>query len=97
MDDVTYYSKATDEEKVAFRKWMRSMLHLGPVTIWFKKSDGTEREMNCTLQDGVAIPHEKKTDKVKVINEEVCPVWDIDKGAWRSFKFESITKVNIDI
>ena len=92
-----YYVNASDLEKTAFRKWLSSMLHMGPVAVTFKKKDGTERLMSCTLQEGVAIPHEKTTDRVKEKNDETCPVWDIDKGAWRSFRYDSITKVELDI
>jgi len=94
---MTYYSQATPEEQHAFRIWIKSMLHQGPMTVMFRKTDGTERDMHCTLEEGVAIPHEKTTDRVKPVNDEVCPVWDIDKGAWRSFRYESVIKINIDI
>lgn len=93
----TYYSKASESEQAIFRTWINDMLRMGPVTVFFIKSDGTEREMKCTLEEGVAIPHEKKTDRVKEKNEDVCPVWDLDKGAWRSFRYDAVTKVNIDI
>jgi hypothetical protein len=92
-----YYVTASDMEKVAFKKWLKSMLAMGPVTVSFKKKDGTERKMNCTLQEGVVVPHEKTTDRVKEINDEVCAVWDIDKGAWRSFRYDSIVTINLDI
>lgn len=95
--NVTYYSKASDTERAEMRKWMSSMLRMGPVKVTFQKKDGSLREMNCTLQDGVVVPHEKTTERVKQENPEVCAVWDIDKGAWRSFRYDSITQIDIDI
>ncbi len=97
QNTANYYVKASDIEKVAFKKWMKSMLAMGPMFVTFKKKDGTERVMTCTLQEGVVVPHEKTTDRVKEINDEVCAVWDIDKGAWRSFRYDSITNIRIDI
>ena len=94
---ANYYVKASDIEKTAFKKWLKSMLAMGPVGVTFKKKDGTERAMNCTLQEGVVVPHEKTTDRVKETNEEVCAVWDIDKGAWRSFRYDSIVNIRLDI
>ena len=29
----------------------------------------------------------------KKINEEVLPVWDVDIGAWRSFRIDSIKDI----
>lgn len=95
--NATYYSKASDTERAEMRKWMSSMLRMGSVKVTFQKKDGSLREMNCTLQDGVVVPHEKTTERVKQENQEVCAVWDIDKGAWRSFRYDSITQIDIDI
>jgi len=93
---VTYFNQATQEEQHAFRLWLKSMLRMGPAHITFIKVDGEERVINCTLEESVAIPHEKTTDRVKKQSDEVCPVWDIDKGAWRSFRYDSITKVQFE-
>ena len=69
---------------------LNKLLKNNVVVVRFTKSDGTERVMNCTLRADMVVPHEKTTDRVKPINEEVCPVWDIDKGAWRSFRYDSV-------
>ena len=60
----------------------------------FKKTNGEERDMQCTLQDD-AIPAATKTDplsqkKVRSINEEVIPVWDVNAQGWRSFRVDSV-------
>lgn len=78
------------------RSWLISHLRMGPVEVTFKKKDGTERIMNCSLQEGVVIPHEKKTDREKEPNLDVLPVWDLDKKEWRSFRLDSITQVKFD-
>lgn len=79
------------------RDWLKSHLRLGPVIITFVKKDGTERVMNCTLQEGVVVPHEKTTERVKVENNEILAVWDIDKKAWRSFRLDSVKRVEFTI
>lgn len=79
------------------REWLKSMLRMGPVDVTFTKSDGTQRVMKCTLQEGVVVPHEKTTDRVKETNDNVLPVWDLEKNAWRSFRLDSITQVNFTI
>lgn len=62
----------------------------GRANITFTKKDGTERVINCTLDRTIAIPHERKTDRVKVIRDEILPVWDIDLAAWRSITIDNI-------
>jgi hypothetical protein len=79
------------------RKWLKDHLKMGPMKVTFVKKDGTEREMNCTLKEGVVVPHEKTTDRVKEENAEVLAVWDIDKNAWRSFRVDSIKSVEFNL
>lgn len=79
------------------RDWLKSHLRMGPVKVTFQKKDGTERVMNCSLQEGVVVPHEKTTDRVKAENDETLAVWDLDKGAWRSFRLDSIIKIEFNI
>lgn len=71
-----------------------NMLHSGIVNIKFTKTDGSERDMKCTLMDAFIKPHEKKTDREKKLNENIISVWDVDKEGWRSFRFDSIISIN---
>lgn len=79
------------------RDWLKSHLRMGPLKVTFVKKDGSERLMNCTLQEGVVVPHEKTTERVKEENNEVLAVWDLDKNAWRSFRLDSIKTVEFTI
>jgi hypothetical protein len=45
----TQYQQSTDVERTVMRDWVRSMLQAGIVTVEFTKSDGSVREMQCTL------------------------------------------------
>lgn len=96
-DVNAYYATASDEERTKFRDWLKGMLRVGPMRVTFKKKDGSLREMNCTLEENVVVPHEKTTDRVKEVNDDVCPVWDIDKAAWRSFRYDAVTLIKIEI
>jgi hypothetical protein len=79
------------------REWLMGLLRDGAVNVTFTKRDGSTRVMKCTLQEGVAIPHEKTTDRVKQTNEDIVPVWDIEANAWRSFRLDSITEITFTI
>ncbi len=93
----TYYSEATETEQLAFRKWIKDMLHIGPMSVTFIKTDGTERTMVCTLQQGAFEAPAKKTERTKSPSDEQCSVWDTEKQAWRSFRYDSITKISFDL
>ena len=91
------YKSWSEDEKEVFRKWLISHLKYGPVTVYFTKKDGTERKMNCTLKEENIVQYEKKTERVKTLNEETCPVFDLEKNEWRSFRYDTITKVEFTI
>jgi hypothetical protein len=63
--------------------------------VTFKKIDGTERAMNCTLQENLLPKVEPQTEdkKPKKVNESILCVWDLDKNSWRSFRIDSIIKI----
>lgn len=75
---------------VMSKETLREKLGSSVCKIKFTKQDGTIREMLCTLKSDIVVPHEKKTDRVKVVSEDVLAVWDCEKNAWRSFRYDSI-------
>ena len=70
------------------------MLNSGIVNVKFTKTDGSERDMKCTLMEAMVKPHERKTDREKKLNDNIISVWDVDKEAWRSFRYDSIISIN---
>ena len=95
--EARLYKGWSEDEKEVFRKWLISHLKFGPVTIYFTKKDGTVRKMDCTLKEENIVQYEKKTERVKTLNEETCPVFDLEKNEWRSFRYDAITKVEFTI
>ena len=79
------------------RKWLMDHLKISTIRVRFIKTDGTERTMNCTLDERVVPALEKKTDKVKALNEDVLPVYDVDAKGWRSFRLDSILTISFDL
>tara|TARA_B110000503_G_scaffold5922_1_gene8145 strand:+ start:1990 stop:2403 length:414 start_codon:yes stop_codon:yes gene_type:complete len=45
----TQYQEGTDGERTVIRDWIRSLLQSSVVSVEFVKSDGSVREMKCTL------------------------------------------------
>ena len=60
--------------------------------ITFTKVNGDERIMDCTLQEHM-IPETNESNRKQ--NEEVLPVFDINKGEWRSFRLDSVTNIEV--
>jgi hypothetical protein len=52
--------------------------------------------MKCTLNEEFLpkIEAQEKTTS-RAVNPEVCPVWDMENQAWRSFRWDSITGIKI--
>ena len=90
------------EKKLTFstkkeKDWLRTLLHEREVGITFIKKDGSERLMWCTLSES-KIPSEfapKGSEKTK--SDEVLPVFDIENDGWRSFRWDSIKKIEFSL
>ena len=72
------------------RETLIKNLQQNAMRITFTKVNGDERIMDCTLQEHM-IPETSESNRKQ--NEEVLPVFDINKAEWRSFRVDSVTKV----
>ena len=100
----TYYQEADEDGKNTMRSWIREALQTTTITVEFTKADGTLREMNCTLQpdklptavgpiDGII----KEGKQRKEPDAESLRVFDIDKQEWRSFRFDRLKKIGLEL
>ena len=91
----------SEQEIKLFKKWLKSHLAYGPVTVVFTKKDGTDREMNCTtnsdLVPAVEVKESTEPKREKKTNDEVMPVYDLDAKGWRSFRWDSIKQVRFTL
>ena len=79
------------------REWIRGVLRMHETTITFTKKDGTERKMLCTLMED-KIPSEKTPKNTgKTQSEESIAVFDLEKGDWRSFRFDSVKRIEFSL
>ena len=95
----------TDKEFDDFKKWTLGLLHdesiKSGVRVTFTKKDGTERNMSCTLVEG-RIPADKlpkggSESQDSSIAGSAVRVFDLDKGEWRSFRWDSIKEVKVNL
>lgn len=72
------------------KQTLRDLLTENVAQVTFLKVDGTERQIKCTLMPSL-LPSQKETStNKKKENEEVLPVWDLNKNAFRSFRVKSV-------
>lgn len=70
-------------------EYLKQALQKGAVNVTFVKKDGTERKMECTLKQDL-LPQEEIKEQTREPNPNVLKVWDLEKSAWRSFRYDSI-------
>ena len=92
----------TDKEFEEFKTWTLGVLHDENITdlcVTFTKKDGTNRDMRCTLCEG-RIPADKQPKTEGTGSKDsgsAVRVFDTEKSEWRSFRWDSVTKVSFDL
>lgn len=76
------------------KEGIRNLLRNAVITITFTKSDGTVREMKCTLAKEF-LPAQVVKESEHKHSPDSCPVWDMEAQAWRSFRWDSLSKISL--
>ena len=92
-----YYAQAKPAEQKKFREFLKGVLKNETATLTFQKKDGTMRVMKCSLREEHMPSYEKKTERVRATNDETLSVVDLEKNEWRSFRYDSIRKIEFSI
>jgi len=93
-----------DKEFEEFKTWTLGVLHddnIKDLCVTFTKKDGTTRDMQCTLVEG-RIPADKKPTQESATTSSqtsgsAVRVFDTEKNEWRSFRWDSVTKVGFTL
>ena len=86
-------------ENIEERQWLVRLLQTGVVKVTFVKKDGSTREMNCTLREDLLRDIAIKKDHIHRFknNQEILIVFDVDIKQWRSFLWDSIVSIHVDL
>lgn len=88
-----------DEKGENMKEVIENNLKAGnTVTVTFTKKDGTQRVLRGTTNPKY-IPSAPVTENAKraiASNPDVAKVFDLDINEWRSFRYDSVTKVEIE-
>jgi hypothetical protein len=81
------------------REELMELLQKEVAVVTFKKLNGDERKMPCTLIPDF-LPPAKKDDaitqkKVREVSDKVCAVWAVESKGFRSFRYDRVTKVEV--
>lgn len=79
---------------------LKEIIQNNVVTVFFTKVDGTEREMKCTLMTEY-LPDQYRNNNSQLLQESLgrlenvntLSVWDLDANSWRSFRCDSVTRI----
>lgn len=100
----TLYQEGSDTDRHMIRDWVRSLLQTTQATVTFVKSDGTVRDMRCTLNwNSVPVEHQPKPVVLtesklrRAPSEDSLRVFDLDIGAWRSFRFDRLQRITATV
>jgi hypothetical protein len=90
-----------EKEFEEFKTWTLGVLRdeiSKDVCVTFTKKDGTTRDMFCTLVES-RIPTDKqpKTETTSKDSGSALRVFDTEKQEWRSFRWDSVTKVGFKL
>ena len=92
----TWYKTADAKEQKLFREWLHSLLKTETVDLTFVKKDDTIREMKCTLMES-KLPSGYVIDPDVEIHENYIHIFDLEKQAWRSCRFDSIRSIKFTL
>jgi len=91
-----------EKEFEQFKEWTYGLLrdaNAKDLCITFTKKDGTERKMFCTLSEG-RIPTDKMPKEESTSSQtsgSAVRVFDTEKQEWRSFRWDSVIKVECSL
>jgi len=91
------YTEMNPKDQKKFREWIKSILKRETVKLTFTKKDGTIRVMKASLREEDIPSFEKKTERVRAVNDEVLSVVDLENKEWRSFRFDSLKKIEFTL
>jgi len=84
--------------EIEIKEQLKKELINGAIEVIFKKANNEERVMLCTLNIDLIPPADQPKDDTEASpeapkraqNENVQVVYDLDKDAWRSFRWDRL-------
>lgn len=85
-----------DEESFSANNFLKEKLRENVVQVQFVKRDESVRKMRCTLRGDMLPEQDTSKTSQKKRNDESLAVWDLEKEAWRSFRYDSVIGFTVE-
>ena len=82
------------EDATAYKEQIRAALAQGEVAVTFTKADGAQRVLRGTT-DLSYVPASQHPKGPGRQNADVQPVFDLDVGEWRSFRWDRVSDYKV--
>lgn len=86
VEEKDFHPRRNDDE---WRRQVEEILKTGNAKFHFQKTDGSLRDMFCTLQSSV-LPDTYNSEMKSNARPGILVVWDIENDGWRSIRYESV-------
>lgn len=75
----------------------KEMLKENVAKVTFTKVDGSERVIRGTLKPEL-LPQKdsNKSSSSRKSNDNICPIFDLDKNDWRCFRVDSVKSFEVE-
>ncbi len=80
-----------------WRDQVRNLLSASEATVVFEKLNGEMRTMRCTLIPEFLPETFDQVGEGKEKNKDAVAVFDLDKQAWRSFRFDKLIDLSFKL
>lgn len=81
--------------QIPLKETLAQSLRTQNLRVVFKKTNGDIRVMRCTTNPE-SVPETSQSGSSRKKNDDVFTVYDIEKSAWRSFRYSSLQSVEPD-
>lgn len=79
----------------ALKTDLTEALNSGKATVTFTKKDGSKRVMTCTTSTSLIPVSGTPGTSTRAKNPDAVPVYDLDLGEWRSFRWDSVISAEV--
>jgi hypothetical protein len=97
--DNNILQNLSESDQKIFQAWLLALLKSQMVQVTFKKASGDVRVMKATLNPSLLPEKSQVVESLpgKAAPETACRVFDTEKQQWRSFRWDSVVSVEVDL
>ncbi len=96
MEKIVLFEPMANNENLQERNnKLHALLGEHTCKVTFKKVNGEERILTCTLRKDILPTYEKNKESARAANQSTISVWNLDNSQWRSFRVMNVREVQV--